>query len=101
METTMTWNDVVGLTQLTDNLQNAIKHNKISHAYLIQGEKLSGKRMIADIFARALQCEAGKHHQSIKRHCLRCRLRQLGRVPATNAGLVSRLSMATILILSM
>ncbi|MDE7185861.1 MAG: DNA polymerase III subunit [Lachnospiraceae bacterium] len=55
-----TWNDVVGLTQLTDNLQNAIKHNKISHAYLIQGEKLSGKRMIADIFARALQCEAGK-----------------------------------------
>ncbi len=60
METTMTWNDVVGLTQLTDNLQNAIKHNKISHAYLIQGEKLSGKRIIADIFARALQCEAGK-----------------------------------------
>ncbi len=60
METTMTWNDVVGLTQLTDNLQNAIKHNKISHAYLIQGEKLSGKGMIADIFARALQCEAGK-----------------------------------------
>lgn len=60
METTMTWNDVVGLTQLTDNLQNAIKHNKISHAYLIQGEKLSGKRMIADIFARALQCEVGK-----------------------------------------
>ncbi len=60
METTMTWNDVVGLPQLTDNLQNAIKHNKISHAYLIQGEKLSGKRMIADIFARALQCEAGK-----------------------------------------
>ena len=51
---------MVGLTQLTDNLQNAIKHNKISHAYLIQGEKLSGKRMIADIFARALQCEAGK-----------------------------------------
>ena len=60
METGMecvSWNDVVGLTQLTDNLQSAIKHNKISHAYLIQGEKLSGKRMIADIFARALQCE--------------------------------------------
>lgn len=69
METTMTWNDVVGLTQLTDNLQNAIKHNKISHAYLIQGEKLSGKRMVADIFARALQCEAGKesseHQQTL------------------------------------
>lgn len=55
----VTWNDVVGQTQLTDNLQSAIKYNKISHAYLIQGEKLSGKRMIADIFARALQCECG------------------------------------------
>lgn len=54
-----TWSDVIGLTQLTDNLQNAIKHNKISHAYLIQGERLSGKCMIADIFARALQCEEG------------------------------------------
>lgn len=50
----VTWNDVVGLIQLTENLQNAIRHNKISHAYLIQGEKLSGKRMVADIFARAL-----------------------------------------------
>lgn len=43
-----------------DNLQSAIEHNKISHAYLIQGEKLSGKRMIADIFARALQCECDR-----------------------------------------
>ena len=54
------WQDVVGQAQLADNLQSAIAHNKISHAYLIQGEKLSGKRMIADIFARALQCECGQ-----------------------------------------
>jgi DNA polymerase-3 subunit delta' len=52
------WNDIVGLQQIKDNLQNAIKYNKISHAYLIQGEKLSGKMMVADILARALQCEA-------------------------------------------
>ena len=52
------WKDIVGQEQLRENLQNALKYNKISHAYLIQGEKLSGKRMIADIFARALQCEA-------------------------------------------
>ncbi|MDE6915476.1 MAG: DNA polymerase III subunit delta [Lachnospiraceae bacterium] len=56
----VTWDDVVGQAQLTDNLQSAIRHNKISHAYLIQGEKLSGKRMIADIFARALQCTCGQ-----------------------------------------
>lgn len=50
----------MGQPQLTGNLQNALKYNKISHAYLIQGEKLSGKRMVADLFARALQCECGE-----------------------------------------
>ena len=48
---------MVGQKQLTDNLRSALKYNKISHAYLIQGERLSGKMMIAEIFARALQCE--------------------------------------------
>lgn len=70
----MTWSDIVGQTQLTDNLQSAIKHDQISHAYLIQGEKLSGKRMIADIFARALQCECGRpEDQASIRPCNRCR----------------------------
>ena len=63
------WNDVVGQKQLTDNLKNALKYNKISHAYLIQGEKLSGKMMIADLFARALQCEA---REGVK-PCNQCR----------------------------
>lgn len=52
------WDNVVGQKQLLDNLKKALFHNKISHAYMLQGESLSGKRMIADIFARALQCEA-------------------------------------------
>jgi DNA polymerase-3 subunit delta' len=63
------WNDIVGLSQLTDNLKNALRYNKISHAYMIQGEKLSGKMMVADIFARALQCEA---NEGIK-PCNQCR----------------------------
>lgn len=68
------WNDVVGQKQLTDNLRNALKFHKISHAYLIQGEKLSGKRMIADIFARALQCEAQQGEKQGKiLPCNQCR----------------------------
>lgn len=63
------WSDVVGQKQLTDNLRNALKFNQISHAYLIQGEKLSGKMMIADIFARALQCEA----EQGEKPCNQCR----------------------------
>lgn len=63
------WTDIVGQKQLVDNLRGALKHNKISHAYLIQGEKLSGKKMIADIFARALQCEA----EEGEKPCNQCR----------------------------
>lgn len=63
------WTDVVGQKQLVDNLRGALKHNKISHAYLIEGEKLSGKKMIADIFARALQCEA----EEGEKPCNQCR----------------------------
>lgn len=51
------WDSVVGQKQLIQNLRMSLKHQKISHAYIIQGEKLSGKKMIADIFARSLQCE--------------------------------------------
>ncbi|MBD5393314.1 MAG: DNA polymerase III subunit [Lachnospiraceae bacterium] len=49
--------DIVGQEQLKEHLQNAIRLNKISHAYIINGEKSSGKEFIAKIFAMALQCE--------------------------------------------
>lgn len=49
--------DIVGQEQLRDHLENAVKLGKVSHAYLINGERSSGKEFIAKIFAQALQCE--------------------------------------------
>jgi DNA polymerase-3 subunit delta' len=49
--------DVIGQEHLKDHLQNAITGGKVSHAYLLDGEKDSGKEFIAKIFAMALQCE--------------------------------------------
>lgn len=69
----ISWDSVIGQAQLTDNLKNALKYNKISHAYLIQGEKLSGKKMVADIFARALQCDAQENQIGSCRPCNQCR----------------------------
>ena len=43
--------------QIIEHLQNAISMGKVSHAYIINGPQLSGKMMIAEAFARALQCE--------------------------------------------
>lgn len=52
--------DIIGQEQIKEHLQNALAMKKISHAYIINGEKASGKEFIADIFAMTLQCEKGE-----------------------------------------
>ena len=49
--------DIIGQEQIKEHLQNALVTGKVSHAYIINGEKFSGKEYIAQIFAMALQCE--------------------------------------------
>lgn len=49
--------DVLGHENLIEHLQSAIAMGKVSHAYILDGEKGSGKNFLADIFAAALQCE--------------------------------------------
>ena len=54
-----TFSDIVGQEQIKSHLKAAIRSNKVSHAYIINGEKASGKEFIAGIFAQTLQCEKG------------------------------------------
>ena len=49
--------DIIGQEQIKEHLQGALSSGKISHAYIINGEKSSGKEFIAKVFAMALQCE--------------------------------------------
>ncbi len=49
--------DIIGQEQLKEHLQNALSTNKVSHAYIINGERSSGKEFVARVFAMALQCE--------------------------------------------
>lgn len=49
--------DIIGQEQMKEHFKNALETKKISHAYLINGERSSGKEFIAKIFAMALQCE--------------------------------------------
>lgn len=51
--------DIIGQEQLKEHLKNALSGRKVSHAYIINGEKSSGKEFIAKVFAMALQCERG------------------------------------------
>ena len=51
--------DIIGQQQIKEHLHNALSTGKVSHAYIINGEKASGKEFIAKIFAQTLQCEQG------------------------------------------
>ena len=50
--------DIVGHEQIISHLKNAISMGKVSHAYILNGPESSGKMMLAEAFARALQCES-------------------------------------------
>ena len=50
--------DVCSQEHITVTLSNAIKNNRVGHAYLFTGARGVGKTSVARIFARTLRCES-------------------------------------------
>ena len=51
------FSEVVGQDYIIKTLVNAIKNDKIAHAYLFAGPRGTGKTTIAKLFAKAINCE--------------------------------------------
>lgn len=62
------FNEIVGQVEIKKHLEKAIEQNKVSHAYVLNGEAGTGKKLIASVFAQALQCEA-----VVRRPCGKCK----------------------------
>ncbi len=52
------FDDIIGQPQIVEHFKTAVREDKISHAYIICGERYSGKEFIAKIFAAAALCES-------------------------------------------
>ena len=74
-----TFQDIIGQDQMKEHLMGAIQHGKVSHAYLINGERSSGKEFIAKVFAKALQCKEGGIEPCGK--CHSCKQAESGNQP--------------------
>ena len=60
--------DIVGQEMIKEYMQNAIHTDKVSHAYIIQGELGAGKEFIARTISKTVQCERQKEEP-----CEECR----------------------------
>jgi DNA polymerase-3 subunit gamma/tau len=54
-----TFSDLVGQSHVTSTLANAIKNNRVAHAYIFSGARGVGKTTAARILAKGLNCAQG------------------------------------------
>ena len=74
------FDEVCGQEYIVTTLQNAIENEKISHAYLFNGTRGTGKTTIAKIFAKTVNCLNLKNNKPCK-ECTVCTCENTEEIP--------------------
>ena len=73
--------DVVGHKNIIKYIQNAVTADAVSHAYILNGERGSGKKMLANLFAMSMQCENRDEDGDACGKCQSCKQAMSGNHP--------------------
>jgi DNA polymerase-3 subunit delta' len=73
--------DVVGHKNIIQYIGNAVTSGAISHAYILNGERGSGKKLLANLFAMSLQCQNRDEDGDACGKCQSCKQAVSGNQP--------------------
>lgn len=73
--------DVVGHKNIIKYIESAVMADAVSHAYILNGERGSGKTLLANLFAMSMQCQNRKEDGDACGKCQSCRQALSGNQP--------------------
>ena len=73
--------DVVVHKNIIKYISSAVQADAVSHAYILNGERGSGKRLLANLFAMSLQCQNRAEDGEACGICQSCKQAQSGNQP--------------------
>ena len=73
--------DVVGHKNIIKYIESAVSADAVSHAYILNGERGSGKKMLANLFSMSLQCQNRQEDGDACGKCQSCKQALSGNHP--------------------